>query len=267
MKRNRMNRIRAAAALAVSLMLVSAPYARAEEKTATLELEARYWLPALKASARASGDVNGTDIDLKGDLGLGNKDFAAGKLTWYTGPASRLFFDATFTKFTGETVIEETIEFKDRTFDIGSDVSSELKFHIYRLGWIWEFLHNKSGTLKAGTLLSARAIYLSLSLDGLFNEIEQSATESFTAPLPSLGFAIDWDPSEHVNLYLYSSGMPTVVYGYFIEGEAGIKIMPVKHAAITAGYRYEDFNANTASDNAEARLRFVGPFAGVAVRF
>jgi hypothetical protein len=260
-------RMKILAALSAMLVLACASHAAEPEKTATLELEGRYWIPTLKASARASGEVRGTDIDLKGDLGLGNKDFAGGKLTWYTGNASRLFFDMSATRFSGDKNIQEDIEFNDQTYTIGSDVSSELKFQIYRLGWIWEFLHSKGGRFKAGTLVSARAIHISLSLDSRLNDQFQSSSENFTVPVPSLGFALDWDPNPHTNLYFYSSGLPSLVYGYFIEGEAGIKIMPVNLVALTAGYRYEDFNANNASDNAEARLRFIGPFVGVAARF
>lgn len=252
----------------IILVLACASYGYAQEKGATLELEGRYWVPTLKADARVDGETQrGTDINLKTELGFGNKSFASGKLTWYTGPNSRLFFDATGRNFKAEKTLEDTIEFRNQTFDVGSDVSSELKFRIYRLGWIWEFIHTAEGGFKFGTLLSARAVYISLSLDGRLNDQSQNASKSYTAPLPSFGFALDLNPNKLLNFYLYSSGLPTALYGYFIEGETGIRITPVKHFGLSLGYRYEDFNAKDKGHDAQARIRFTGPFAGALLRF
>jgi opacity protein-like surface antigen len=251
------------------VVLASTSYAQAQDKDATLELVGRYWVPTLKASARVDPDtdVRGTDIDLKDDLGLGNKSFPSGRVIWHTGPGSNLFLDYVWSKDTSEKTLEKTITFRDTTFDIGARVSSELKFQIFNLGWIWQFIRTSGGGVRLGTLLNVRAARISLSLDGQLNDLSQSASRSYTAPLPSLGFALDMNPHKAVTLYLYSSGLPTTVYGYFLEGEAGLNIKPLKNFSISAGYRYEDFKAKNKDETAEARLRFIGPFAGAAIRF
>lgn len=78
---------------------------------------------------------------------------------------------------------------------------------------------------------------------------------------------MDFNPSKWLNLYFYSSGLPTVVYGYSLEGGAGIRITPVKHFGLSLGYRFEDFNAKDKGNDAQARIRFTGPFTGALLRF
>lgn len=241
--------------------------ARAGEADVVLELEGRYWFADLKASTRFDDEVRGTDIDLERDFDLGEKNFPEGRLTWYTGPKSSLFFDATWANWEGEETLSQTVEIRDRTFDIGARVASELDFQLYRIGWVWQFIDASDGLVKFGTLIDVRIVHANLSVEGALNNVSQRAEEDLTVPLASLGFALDINPFKGTNLFFRGSGIPNTPYGYFISGEAGVKIIPFKNFSIVGGYRYEDFNAHNTNDTTQVKLRLVGPFAGLSVRF
>ncbi len=241
--------------------------AHAGEKDVVLELEGRYWFADLKASARFDDVVRGTDINLDRDLDLREENFPEGRLIWYTGPKSSLFFDATWAKWEGEETLERTVAIRDRTFDIGVRVASALDFQLYRIGWVWQFIDASDGLIRFGTLFDIRAVVADFSIEGELNNISQSAEEDLTVPLASLGLALDINPVKWINLFVRGSGFPNTPYGYFISGEAGIKIIPFKYFSVVGGYRYEDFNAHNTSDTTQVKLRLVGPFAGLSLRF
>lgn len=241
--------------------------ARAGEEDVVLELEGRYWFTDLKASTRFDDEVRGTDIDLERDFDLGEKNLPEGRLTWYTGPKSSLFFDATWANWEGEETLSQTVEIRDRTFDIGARVASELDFQLYRIGWVWQFIDASDGLVKFGTLIDVRIVRANLSVEGALNNISQRAEEDLTVPLASLGFALDINPFKETNFFFRGSGIPNTPYGYFISGEAGIKIIPFKNFSVVGGYRYEDFNAHNTNDTTQVKLRLIGPFAGLSLRF
>jgi len=248
-------------------ILAIALSAHAAESDVGLEFEGRYWFTHLKASARFDDQVRGTDIDLERDLDLGNKNFPEGRFTWYTGPKSNLFFDVAWAKWDSERTLERTINIRDRMFTLGARVDSELDFQMYILGWIWQFIDLSDGLVKLGTLVDVRAAHTVLSVDGAVNNFFQHVEESRLTPMASIGFALDINPIQGITLYARGSGIPNTPYGYFIDGEAGIKIIPFKNFSIVGGYRYEDFRTRNASDTIEEQLRLTGPFAGLSLRF
>ncbi|MBI3804225.1 MAG: hypothetical protein HY282_10740 [Nitrospirae bacterium] len=249
------------------LLLATAVSAYAEEKEATLEFEGRYWFAEWRGHLEANGEVRGSDVSLQRDLDLGNNNFPEGRITWYTGPKSRLFLDAVWSSNSGERTLDRTITVRDRTFTVGARVSSELKVQEYHFAWIWEFINIGDGLFKFGTMLDLRAVYASLSVEGQLNNLSQRAEASQTFPVPSLGLALDLNPLKWMNLYVQGSGVPGGPYGYFINGETGIKIIPFKNFSLVGGYRYEDFNAKSTSNDIQGSFRLIGPFAGLSLRF
>jgi len=77
--------------------------------------------------------------------------------------------------------------------------------------------------------------------------------------------AVDLNPHQIINIFAELSGMTAGKYGYFIDGEAGVKIMPIKNVGLIGGYRLFDIKAKDDPDF--AKLRIDGFFAGLTVRF
>lgn len=90
-------------------------------------------------------------------------------------------------------------------------------------------------------------------------------SEEFAIGLPTIGIALDINSHKIVNAFAEISGLTAGKYGYFFDGEAGIKIIPIKNLSITGGYRIFDIKAKNEPDY--AKLKISGPFIGATLRF
>jgi hypothetical protein len=234
-----------------------------------VEFEGIYTFNELRANAQVSGETRrGTEFNLERDTGLGDRDILSGRFTWYTGPKSRLFFDYSERSFHGDKVLEKQIVFRDTTFDVGASTSTDLRFKFARFGWIWQFITSGEGAFKLGTIVEARAVSSDLALSGQVAGVGQTRTEkTIDFGLPTLGVALDINPSGWANLFLRTSGMYFGRLGYFGDGEAGIKLIPVRNLSISGGYRYLVMEGRRDGNDSHLRLTFKGPFAAASLRF
>jgi len=89
--------------------------------------------------------------------------------------------------------------------------------------------------------------------------------EDLKIGLPTVGALVTIQPHRAVEIYGQLAGMKIGDYGSFVGGEAGVKVVPVRHAVVSAGYRTFNLNAVVSPDFAHIRLR--GPFVGAGFRF
>jgi len=230
-----------------------------------VEFEGRYWITGLTCTAKVTDNGVGTDINFKSDLGLKNKNFPDGRFTWYTGPNSKLRLAYTQISYSGDKDVEKTIEFGGKTYIDGTRVLTDLDVKYARLGWVWQFINIANGKFKLGTLLEAKGFWVDMSLEApnLVPPIKES--KKLAAALPTIGVALDINPHKIVNIFVEVSGLPAGKYGYFLDGEAGAKIIPIKNLSIVGGYRIFDIKAN--DDPNYAKLKISGPFVGATLRF
>lgn len=230
-----------------------------------VEFEGRYWITDLTAEAKVTEDGIGTEIDFQDDLGLDDKNFPEGRFTWYPGANSRIRVSYTQISYDGDKEIDKTIDFAGETYSIGTRVITDLELKYLRLGWIWQFVNIRNGTFKFGTVLEGKVAWIDASLDAP-NEIPPvKESEKLWGGLPTIGVAVDINPHEVVNIFGEISGMTAGKYGYFIDGEAGVRIIPIKNLSIIGGYRIFDIKAKDDPDF--AKLRISGFFSGVTLRF
>jgi len=249
---------------AMSLLLIASSTVLAQND-AQVEFEGHYWITDLTAEAKVTENDIGTDIDFKADLGLEDKNFPDGRFTWYTGPKSKLRLAYTQISYSGDKNVERTIEFGGETYHVGTRVITGLDVKYLRLGWVWQFINVADGKVKFGTLLEAKGfwVYTSLEAPDILPPVKES--KNFAIGLPTIGVALDINPHKVVNIFAEISGLPAGEYGYFLDGEAGIKIIPIKNLSILGGYRIFDIKAEDDPDF--ARLRISGPFIGATLRF
>ena len=121
-----------------------------DQRDVNVEFEGIYWFSELRANAQASGETSrGTEFNLERDAGLGDKDIATGRFTWFTGPKSRLVLDYAERDFHGERVLDRQIVFNDTTYNVGASVQTDLTFKFARFGWIWQFINQRAGQAQA----------------------------------------------------------------------------------------------------------------------
>jgi hypothetical protein len=235
---------------------------------AQLEFEGRYWFPELTAKAKLSeGGLAGTDIDLISDLGFDDKNAPEGRLTWDTGPRNKFRIAYTQFHYCGDQNITRTVVFDGEIYSIGTRVVSDLKIQYARAGWIWYFIDNDRGKFKLGTILEAKGIWLKAKLDAPDNVPPIAQEEKVTVGLPTIGAAMELNPTPMVNIFAEASGLPAGDYGYCLDAEAGLKLAPVKNFTIFGGYRYLDVKGEKKDNDDYVKATLKGPFAGATIRF
>lgn len=91
------------------------------------------------------------------------------------------------------------------------------------------------------------------------------AKESYTVPLPAIGFSLNVAPWKWMDGFLDLSGLPLGKYGHTFNVEGGLKIIPIKNVSVLGGYRYSDLKYENHPDFVKVRLS--GPFVGATLRF
>jgi len=250
--------------LALAILVFTPCFAFAQ-KGVTLEFEGRYWIPDLKGKVKASETFLDTDVDFKRDLGIKDENFPEARLTWYTGPKSKIRLAYTQAGFEGDENLSRTIEFDGETYTAGTRVETDVKVRYLRLGWAWQFIDIGKGAVKLGTLLEGKGFWGKVSLEAPDLSPPVKELEKFLFGLPTVGIALDINPHKMVNIFGEASGVTAGRYGYVYDAEAGVKLIPVKFLSIIGGYRIFDIKAKHNHDY--AKLRFHGPFAGATLRF
>ncbi len=230
-----------------------------------IEFEGYYWLPDLSAEGRVSKSGIGTDIDFKNDLGLDDENFPEARFTWYMGPKSRLRLSYIQVGYSGDKHVAKTIDFNGKTYAGNTRVVTDLEAKYARFGLINQFINIADGKVKFGPLIELKGFWVDASLEAPDLSLPIKESEDFAIGLPTLGFALDIAPHKKVNLFAEVSGMPAGNYGYFFDGEAGIKIIPIENLSIAGGYRVFKIEAKNDSDYAD--LDISGPFIGATLRF
>lgn len=240
------------------------PEAR-KETPPKLEFEGSFWITDLTAEAKVTDSGIGTDIDFKSDLGLDDENLLDLRAIWHTGPRSELRLAYTRAAYSGDENIARTLEFGGETFTAGTRVITDVDIEYLRLGWTWQFVDIANGTVKFGPLLEAKGFLLDMSLEApnLIPPVEES--EKFVGALPTVGAVLDINPHKVANVFAEVSGIYAGKYGHFFDGEAGVKIIPIKYLTVVGGWRLLDFKIEDAPDFAELRLS--GPFVGATLRY
>jgi hypothetical protein len=230
-----------------------------------VEFEGRYWITDLTAEAKVTEEGIGTEIDFQDDLGLGDENFPEGRFTWYPGPNSKIRLAYTQIAYDGDKNAKRTIEFAGETYTVGTRVITDLELKYLRVGWIWEFINIKNGTFKCGTVLEGKVAWIDASLDAPNVTPAIKESENLWGGLPTIGIAAEINPHSIINIFGEISGMTAGKYGYFIDGEIGVKIIPIRNVSVIAGYRVFDIKAKDDPDF--AKLKIGGFFSGLTARF
>jgi hypothetical protein len=229
----------------------------------SVEFEGRYWMPTLDSKLRVSDSSVGTEIDLKSDLGIKDKDFPEGRFTWYTGENSRIRLVYTQVNFDGNKILDHSIEFSGKTYPAGIRLTSDFDVKYGRMGWIWQFI-SIGGIVKFGTELDAKLFDVKAQLDAPSAGISES--KSFFFGMPTVGLAVDFSPPlVPIDVSAEATGIIAGKYGYCYDAEGAVKFIPIKFVSIEGGYRI--FYVKAENDQDFVKLRLRGPFLGATIRF
>ena len=204
----------------------------------------------------------GTDIDGRRDLGLADTGFPEAVVTVRAG-RHRFTFSYTPIEYSSDQDVNRTVFFRGRQYTIGTRVVSDLDVKQLELTWSWQFVRAANGRFRLGPMLAAEGFLMHGALAA--PNLGFAESENLSVGLPTAGLALDIELHRRVSLYGQASGMQIGSYGYFIGSDAGVKVSPLRHMLLTAGYRTFNLHVENAPDFARLQLR--GPFFGAGIRF
>ena len=136
----------------------------------------------------AKGAPLGTTIDFGDTLG-GDLTVAVVRLDSYYrfNPRHRLDLSYYRIQRKGSRFVDVAIDWGDQSFAVNDLIDSELDTGVLNLGYTYSFYHNDDVELAVSAGLYTSIIRVSLS-----NSSGQAQAESITAPLPVIGFLMDY---------------------------------------------------------------------------
>jgi hypothetical protein len=247
----------------IAVSYVSAQEEPTQKDRPTIELEGRYWWPALSGSVKAVSADIGSGVNFKDDLGIKDEGIPEGRIIWYPGPNSWLRLSYLQVSYEGENRLERTIDFQGKHFTVGTDIESNADLKYATVGWAWQFINLADGKIKLGTLIEASLVNADYSIKRTDGLIE--AAHSYTVPLPAIGLSLNVAPLKGMEGFLDLSGLPLGKYGHTFNVEGGLKVIPIKNVSVLCGYRYSDIDYENDPDF--FKLRFSGPFIAATLKF
>lgn len=277
--RRRYRYLRVACCLALLGLMAAAPAARAaggedeEYDSYKVRFEA-FWLYTQPSGHFSSAGDTGL-LDLKRDLNFQSYSTGFGKIDWKFTHKNHLYFIYNDYSRSRNTVLNRTVVFQGRTFNVGATVSGGLTNKIYIPGYQYDFIRRKRGYLGVQVQLDILDVAGRLSASAqVDNGVPQTAafsSSTLRVPLPVAGpvtrfYLIPNSGRLFVDANLL--GMYFFGYGNYVSSNGTLGFSLGKHLAIRGGYTLGSrFNINTKSDRAGITLSQHGGLAGLEISF
>lgn len=248
--------------ISILLLISIAASGQQTSNDSKVELGVRYWITDLSSRARVSGGVlEGTDFDVKNDLGLEDRRFAdftfAGRIT----PSHKVRFEYFQTDYSGDTNLSRTIVFEGQQYDVNTRVVSDFDLKHLRIGYAWQFINNDK--VRFGPLVEVRGLWLDARLAAPSEGVSEA--REFSAPFPSFGGDLDVFAHPRAHVFATVAGTPENRFGHLFDADLGVNLFPVRNVGVTIGYRYLDIKGKDDDDFATVKIK--GPFVGATFRF
>ena len=247
----------------VALMFLEIPTAIAQADDDTkFSLSIGVFLADRNSDARLNGTagIEGTPVDLEGDLGLNRSDSVFRIDGYYRfNKKHRLDFSAFDLSRTASKVIEKDIQWKDTLFPIDTTVDSDFDLAIYKLAYTWSFMRRDKGYLglTAGLYIADFRTRLEAEAIGALE------SDGVTAPLPVIGLRGQYDFTEKLS-FRASGEIFAIEYeeysGSLYDIYAGLDYQFFKHVAIGIGINAVRINIEISKDrfNGDLDWRYDG---------
>lgn len=148
-------------------------------------------------SARSRRTPLAATINFESDLDLDEAVTAPHLAGYYRfSPHHRVDFEWYRLEREGSRRIGREISLRDRVFNLGTDIESSIDTSVSKLAYTWSFHHTDD--VELGVSIGAYALRYDVKLENRAAPL--IADESVTAPLPVLGFMMDYriNPGWHV---------------------------------------------------------------------
>ncbi len=231
-----------------------------------IRAEGHYWTPELSGEGRfENNDGQGTDVHFKDDLGFSNEDFPTGRLSLNLGRNHRLRAGYTRIGYDGDNEITQDVIFAGRRFESDSELSTDFDMQYVQLGWTWQFFNLLRRRFRLGTMLDIKGLDVKTKMEGTVNGQSKTEKADFQLPFPTFGLAANLRPIGMIDVYAEGAAISAGKYGWFGDGEIGVRFSPVHTFSIIAGYRALVFDFEYEDNFLDMQIH--GPFAGLSLNF
>lgn len=243
------------ALVGLAFLLPATSHAQGVSKQASYEnyrLRAEYrWFSTTLEGTAAKGvfDVPGTTFDVKSDLGFADERTWEGRGTIRVGERWKLRGAYTALDYKGQVELARRIRFDDTVFQAGENVSSSLKGGYYGGELEWDLVIHPKGFL--GLFGGARVP----DVDVVISSPDRSKRElsTYRPVVPVVGVA-GRTYTGKLSLEGFASTFAKVQGRKVTELEITARIHISDKLALSGGYRYVSFKAETGADFADFKI-------------
>ena len=267
----RHHRATVACASVVALLSVARPadaqFARPRDpaigEVYSMELFGGLWnpTPAIVVSSDAPGIV-GTDIDAASDLGVAQKRHRELRLVLRPAWQHKVRIQYLPMEYQAETVLDRTVVFGGTTYDVGSSVTTTVKWRAWRFGYEYDLVYRDRGFV--GVIVEVKYSDIETRLE---SPIGTTAARTRTA-IPAIGGIARVYPALNVSLTVELTGfkLPNAVYETtYVDLDAYGTLNFSDGLALQTGYRSLDLSYRF--DEEAGSLTLEGWYVAGVVRF
>jgi hypothetical protein len=234
-----------------------------------LKIDGQFWYATPTATIAGSS----TEVPISFDKSIGFQDYSTfnAGLDWHFKRKHHLLFLVSPNQTTRTAVLQQTITFKDQTFEAGSSATGQLRNYSFAPGYRYDIIHRPTGHL--GILVQINLIDFKASITGTVLQPGQTtattASGSLFVPLPVGGPDVRYYFAKN-HLYVDGNvkGMYFFGYGNFVSSAAKVGVALGRHVAVVGGYELGSHLAiHGTNSRLDIRQTQRGPTGGLAFTF
>lgn len=228
-----------------------------------IELEGRYWMPALSGLINKGDGLVGTDINLIDDLGIKeDQRFFMGKAALKFFGRNKLRLSYLPISIDGSKVITRSFNFKGREYTINTLVNSSVDASIFKIGYGLDLISNPLASL--GVFIDLNYADVSASINAPDLGFLESGSVTGYLPAIGIGGRVYLIPRK-LSLSAEVEGLLVSNIGRYIEAEGSIDYVTFTNLGLSLGYKTIDLRAE--KDNDKGELTLSGLYLSVFLRF
>ena len=251
-------------AATVVLMLIAAPIVRSQtsdQPKNEVEVRGVLSIPSGDASFSASGTAGSVvsfsrDFDFRNELGF------EVRFTHRT-PNGKHKFQAGYgqTTWNRNTSLSRSFTFLGETFQANLDASADLRLSNFRAMYAYRWGNEK---IRIGPMADMGVISTRLNITGTTNNGTRSGSGSITKFAATLGYDLDYDPTDKINIF-NNLGAIAFQGERLFHTEGGARLFVTRNFGFSGGYKFERYRVE--KDDDFLRINAHGPFFGGVFRF
>jgi outer membrane protein len=222
---------------------------------------ADYWIPTFNGDLRVGN--NGTEINLKDDLGISNENIPGAEAYFGVGN-HEIALAYSQINLSGDKALSKEIKFNSKTYDVGEHVQSEFKTSMIDLEYQYKLIN--FNYILAGLSLGIIAKVKYFDGEASMHSSLHDTQKDIHIPLPMIGvgakiglLANMLEARAKVTGMGYSGSV-------FYDAMADISLTPIPFVNIHGGYRAMSIKIDNVSD-VYAKMDFYGPYVGLLISF